>query len=206
MDAERLFVAFLIVSNVVVSLGIIFVNKHLFARLGFAHSGSLTALHFAATTAFCSLLVVARTQPVSTLDRRSVIILAGITAIGVWSQNLSLLYNTVSVYQVAKLCVVPITVALQFVALGKGVTARTTLALALVTAGVGTITLSDGIVGGSLSGLLLAFNGAVTTAVQQLVSTLLCPFFFFCFILWLALILSSHCPIPMSTTPFFFRC
>lgn len=156
----------LIFGNVLCSIGVIFANKYLFATLNFHYSATLTGLHFLCTTIFSHALVAGGVERAGELDRRRVLVLAFLTSYAVWSQNVSLLVNTVSIYQIAKLFVIPTTVALQFAMYRQGISVKLQIALFVVTAGVGLTTVSA--VEGSGFGLLVALNGAVSTALQQL--------------------------------------
>lgn len=156
----------LIVGNVVCSIGVIFVNKYLFTRLAFAYSATLTGFHFIATTMFSFALVHTGVENAGELEGRRVWVLALITSYSIWAQNLSLLVNTVSIYQVAKLFVIPTTVLLQLLIFRKRVALSTLISLIVVTVGVGLTTVEE--IRGSSTGVLVALNGAVSTALQQL--------------------------------------
>ncbi|KAJ6678083.1 UDP-RHAMNOSE/UDP-GALACTOSE TRANSPORTER 4 [Salix viminalis] len=94
--------------NVVTSVGIILVNKALMATYGYSFATTLTGLHFATTTL---LTVVLRwlgyIQPshLPLPDLLKFVLFANFSIVGM---NVSLMWNSVGFYQIAKLSMIPV--------------------------------------------------------------------------------------------------
>lgn len=100
--------------NIISSVGIIFINKQLvFARAGFKFGCALTIIHFIATYVACWAVTRAQLSDRKYLRWRSVLPLALAFCGYVVFNNLSLLYNSVTVYQISKIFCTPVIVFLE---------------------------------------------------------------------------------------------
>ncbi|KAK9103990.1 hypothetical protein Scep_020834 [Stephania cephalantha] len=101
--------------NIVTSVGVIIVNKALMSTYGFSFATTLTGLHFATTYLMTAVLTrLGYIQP-SHLPLRELlkfIIFANFSIVGM---NVSLMWNSVGFYQVAKLTMIPVSCILEVI-------------------------------------------------------------------------------------------
>lgn len=134
-DAFRMVMS--LVFNVVSSVGVIFINKRLvFQTAGFHFPTALTIIHF--VLSFLGCLAFARSGffelkslPISKVLGISVAF-CGYVAFN----NLSLLTNSVSVYQISKILVTPVLILLEYITQGKTQSKETFLSLVPVCIGI----------------------------------------------------------------------
>ncbi|GAB4847691.1 UDP-rhamnose/UDP-galactose transporter 6 [Ancistrocladus abbreviatus] len=151
--------------NIVTSVGIIMVNKALMATYGFTFATTLTGLHFAATTMMTYSLkgmgyIQASHLPVSEVVK--FVLCASFSIVGM---NVSLMWNSVGFYQIAKLSMIPVTCFLEVVLDKIRYSRDTKLSIALVLMGVGVCTVTDVSVNGT--GFIAAFVAVWSTSLQQ---------------------------------------
>ncbi|XP_047329295.1 UDP-rhamnose/UDP-galactose transporter 6-like [Impatiens glandulifera] len=151
--------------NVVTSVGIILVNKALMATYGFSFATTLTGLHFATTTLMTAILrwlgyIQASHLPVT--DLLKFVIVANFSIVGM---NVSLMWNSVGFYQIAKLSMIPVSCLLEVVFDKIRYSRDTKLSIAVVLMGVGVCTVTDVSVNGR--GFIAAFIAVWSTALQQ---------------------------------------
>ncbi|MED6158936.1 UDP-rhamnose/UDP-galactose transporter 6, variant 2 [Stylosanthes scabra] len=151
--------------NVVSSVGIIIVNKALMANYGFTFATTLTGLHFITTTFLTSILkgmgYIQSTQlPVSDLIK--FVLFANFSIVGM---NVSLMWNSVGFYQIAKLSMIPVSCLLEVVFDDVRYSRDTKLSICLVLLGVGVCTVTD--VSVNVKGLIAAVVAVWSTALQQ---------------------------------------
>ena len=83
--------------------------------------------------------------------------------------NTSLLINTVSLYQISKLLIIPFVAAAEFILVNRGLRSMQLLAILIVILGVGIVTVSDFSMGGlHFFGLIMAATSVVTSGMQQI--------------------------------------
>jgi len=153
--------------NIVCSLGVIFANKYLFSELEFHYTGLLTALHFVATSILSWGLIGLKYEEANHLDWGKIFLMASVTCISIWFQNLSLFLNSVGFYQIAKLSVIPCTLLLQFLLYRIQVSGQTQLSLLVLTVGLGIATITQ--VDLRMVGFFAGLVGVTTTSLQQIV-------------------------------------
>lgn len=151
--------------NVVTSVGIIIVNKALMATYGFSFATTLTGLHFATTTILTTFLgwlgyIQTSHLPFSELVR--FVIFANFSIVGM---NVSLMWNSVGFYQIAKLSMIPVSCFLEVVLDKVRYSRDTKLSILLVLFGVGVCTVTD--VSVNAKGFIAAFVAVWSTAMQQ---------------------------------------
>jgi len=151
--------------NVVTSVGIIIVNKALMATYGFSFATTLTGLHFAMTTLMTLVLrwlgyVQPSHLPFSELLK--FVIFANFSIVG---SNVSLMWNSVGFYQIAKLSMIPVSCLLEVVLDKIRYSRDTKLSIVVVLLGVGVCTVTD--VSVNAKGFIAAFIAVWSTSLQQ---------------------------------------
>ncbi|KAL5751911.1 hypothetical protein ACOSP7_022082 [Xanthoceras sorbifolium] len=151
--------------NVVTSVGIIIVNKALMATYGFSFATTLTGLHFGTTTILTSILrwmgyIQPSHLPLPELLR--FVLFANFSIVGM---NVSLMWNSVGFYQIAKLSMIPVSCFLEVVLDKVRYSRDTKLSIVVVLLGVAVCTVTD--VSVNTKGFIAAFIGVWSTAMQQ---------------------------------------
>ncbi|OWM82279.1 UDP-rhamnose/UDP-galactose transporter 6 [Punica granatum] len=151
--------------NVVTSVGIILVNKALMATYGFTFATTLTGLHFATTTLLTIVFrwmgyIQSSHLPLDELFK--FVLFANFSIVGM---NVSLMWNSVGFYQIAKLSMIPVSCFLEVVLDKVRYSRDTKLSIGLVLLGVGVCTVTD--VSVNFKGFLAAFIAVWSTALQQ---------------------------------------
>lgn len=126
-----------LVFNVISSVGVIFINKRLvFNEAGFHFPTALTIIHF--VICFLGCLGFARSGffEWKTLELRKVLGISLAFCGYVAFNNLSLLTNSVSVYQISKILGAPVLIMLEYVTQGKTQSRETLLSLIPVSVGI----------------------------------------------------------------------
>ncbi|KAL3617741.1 UDP-rhamnose/UDP-galactose transporter 6 [Castilleja foliolosa] len=134
--------------NVVTSVGIIIVNKALMATYGFSFATTLTGLHFATTTLMTAVL--------------RFVLFANFSIVGM---NVSLMWNSVGFYQIAKLTMIPVSCLLEVVLDKIRYSRDTKLSILVVLLGVAVCTVTD--VSVNTKGFVAAFIAVWSTSLQQ---------------------------------------
>ncbi|XP_057776179.1 UDP-rhamnose/UDP-galactose transporter 6-like [Salvia miltiorrhiza] len=151
--------------NVITSVGIIIVNKALMATYGFSFATTLTGMHFATTTLMTVVLrwlgyIQASHLPYSELLK--FIFFANFSIVGM---NVSLMWNSVGFYQIAKLSMIPVSCLLEIVFDKIRYSRDTKLSILVVLLGVAVCTVTDVSVNGK--GFIAAFIAVWSTSLQQ---------------------------------------
>lgn len=151
--------------NVVTSVGIIIVNKALMATYGFSFATTLTGLHFTATTIMTLVLRwLGYIQPshLPLPDLLRFVLFANFSIVGM---NVSLMWNSVGFYQIAKLSMIPVSCLLEIVLDKVRYSRDTKLSIGLVLVGVGVCTVTD--VSVNTKGFIAALVAVWSTSLQQ---------------------------------------
>ncbi|PON85649.1 Bi-functional UDP-rhamnose/UDP-galactose transporter [Trema orientale] len=151
--------------NVVTSVGIIMVNKALMATYGFSFATTLTGLHFATTTLLTYILKwLGYIQPshLPLSDLLKFVLFANFSIVGM---NVSLMWNSVGFYQIAKLSMIPVSCFLEVVLDHVRYSRDTKLSIALVFLGVAVCTVTD--VSVNAKGFIAALVAVWSTSLQQ---------------------------------------
>uniref|UniRef100_A0A2P2J3J3 Sugar phosphate transporter domain-containing protein n=2 Tax=Rhizophora mucronata TaxID=61149 RepID=A0A2P2J3J3_RHIMU len=151
--------------NVVTSVGIIIVNKALMATYGFSYATTLTGMHFLTTTLMTAVLrwlgyIQASHLPFSELVK--FVVFANFSIVGM---NVSLMWNSVGFYQIAKLSMIPVSCLLEVLFDKIRYSRDTKLSIAVVLLGVGVCTVTD--VSVNARGFIAAFIAVWSTSLQQ---------------------------------------
>lgn len=158
---------FSLLLNITSSIGVIIINKQLvFVKAGFKFSTVLTIIHFVMTFAGCLFFAYGlKLFTPKHLTIRQVLPISSAFCGYVVFNNLSLLTNSVSVYQVLKILCTPIIVGIERVYYGKRERMSTLLSLIPVCFGVAITFYSDSnvnLVGTMWAGLAIVANSLYT--------------------------------------------
>ncbi|RWR81734.1 UDP-galactose transporter 2-like protein [Cinnamomum micranthum f. kanehirae] len=151
--------------NVVTSVGIIIVNKALMATYGYSFATTLTGLHFATTTLMTLVLRwMGYIQPshLPLPELLKFVLFANFSIVGM---NVSLMWNSVGFYQIAKLSMIPVSCFLEVVMDKIRYSRDTKLSIGVVLLGVAVCTVTD--VSVNAKGFIAAFIAVWSTALQQ---------------------------------------
>ncbi|CAA7398786.1 unnamed protein product [Spirodela intermedia] len=151
--------------NVVTSVAIIMANKALMATYGFSFATTLTGLHFVTTTLMTVVLrwlgYVQNTYlPIAELLK--FVLFANLSIVGM---NVSLMWNSVGFYQIAKLCMIPVSCLLEVILDKIRYSRDTKLSILIVLTGVAVCTVTD--VSVNAKGLIAAIIAVWSTSLQQ---------------------------------------
>ncbi|KAK4280152.1 hypothetical protein QN277_011812 [Acacia crassicarpa] len=151
--------------NIVTSVGVIIANKALMANYGFSFATTLTGLHFVTTTLMTAILtwlgyIQPSHLPISELLK--FVLFANFSIVGM---NVSLMWNSVGFYQIAKLSMIPVSCLLEVVLDKMRYSRDTKLSIGLVLVGVGVCTVTD--VSVNAKGFIAAFIAVWSTSLQQ---------------------------------------
>ncbi|CAM8942731.1 unnamed protein product [Rhodiola kirilowii] len=151
--------------NVFTSVGIIIVNKALMATYGFSFATTLTGLHFATTTLMTLVLRwLGYIQPsqLPLPELLKFVLFANFSIVGM---NVSLMWNSVGFYQIAKLSMIPVSCLFEVVFDKIRYSRDTKLSIMVVLLGVAVCTVTD--VSVNTKGFLAAVVAVWSTALQQ---------------------------------------
>lgn len=152
-------------SNIMVSVTIVLYNKQIFQVLKFPGAVTLSAIHcifgylFLSTFAQCGAFP-AKGMPLSMLLRQSCIWCTSVSF-----DLLSLKYNSVGFFQVAKLSMLPLAALFNFYLTGDRPSQRIILCLLWLTVGIGVTTITD--VQVNMAGSMFSSVAVCTTVVNQ---------------------------------------
>lgn len=151
------------VINTLGAVSIIFVNKQILSYKGFSYVATLTALHFSGTAIYS--LSSGLNSPSTTLSWFDLAWYTMATDISVLFMNISLQLNTVGLYQVSKLCLVPVSCIFEVMLFRQQFTAIKISSIFIVLAGVWLSTVSD--VKFRILGVVCAGIAVFTAALHQ---------------------------------------
>ncbi|KAH1255486.1 UDP-xylose transporter 3 [Glycine max] len=129
--------------SVVSSVSIVICNKALMSSLHFIFATTLTSWHLLVT--FCSLHVALKLRffEHKPFERKAVMGFGILNGISIGLLNLSLGFNSVGFYQMTKLAIIPCTILLEILFLGKKFSKRVQFSLSILLLGVGIATVTD---------------------------------------------------------------
>ncbi|GFZ08660.1 nucleotide/sugar transporter family protein [Actinidia rufa] len=133
--------------NFLVSVSIILMNKLVLGKVGFNYPIFLTFIHYICSwllMAILKALSILSTSPPSKSTKYSSLMALGIVmSLSTGLANVSLKYNSVGFYQMAKIAVTPTIVLAELMLFRKRVSFQKVLALAIVSIGVAVATVTD---------------------------------------------------------------
>ncbi|RWR91477.1 hypothetical protein CKAN_02063200 [Cinnamomum micranthum f. kanehirae] len=156
--------------NFMVSVGIILMNKLVLGKVGFNYPIFLTFIHYVLSWFLMAILNVFSLLPASPSTKStpasSLIALGIVMSLSNGLANVSLKYNSVGFYQMAKIAVTPTIVLAEFVFFSKRVTSQKVLALTVVSIGVAVATVTD--LQFNLFGACMALAWIVPSAINKI--------------------------------------
>ncbi|RRT40589.1 hypothetical protein B296_00058439 [Ensete ventricosum] len=151
--------------NILTSVGVIMVNKALMATHQFSFATTLTGLHFVATTLMTIVFKwLGYIQP-SHLPLSELIKYVFFANLSIVGMNVSLMWNSVGFYQIAKLSMIPVSCLLEVVFDKIRYSRATKLSIVVVLVGVAVCTVTD--VSVNSRGLIAATIAVWSTSLQQ---------------------------------------
>ncbi|WOL19430.1 hypothetical protein Cni_G28228 [Canna indica] len=133
--------------NFFVAVGIILVNKVVMGKVGFNFPIALSLIHYVTSwflmAAFKALSLLPASPPSKTTPFSSLFVLGAVMAFATGLANISLQYNSVGFYQMAKIAVTPTIVFAEFMFFSKKVCLQKVISLAFASVGVAIATVTD---------------------------------------------------------------
>lgn len=159
-----------IILNVASAVGVVVANKMVFSVYGFRFGTLLTTIHFVATSLYLygmKRMDLLRPKPIPL----SGVVLLSLSFCGfVVLTNLSLQYNSVGFYQMAKVLTTPGVALIQFFFHGIRFRGSVMASLAVTCVGVMITTFTD--ITFNVKGMIIALAGVVVTSFYQVVCLL----------------------------------
>ncbi|XP_038695196.1 nucleotide-sugar uncharacterized transporter 1 isoform X2 [Tripterygium wilfordii] len=155
--------------NFVVAVGIIFMNKWVLQGVGFHFPICLTFIHYVTSWALMAILKAFSVLPASPPTKSTSLALFAlgfVMSLSTGLANVSLKYNSVGFYQMAKIAVTPSIVLAEFLWLKKRVSFLKVVALTVASVGVGVATVTDLQI--SLFGSCVAIAWIIPSAVNKI--------------------------------------
>lgn len=151
--------------NVSTSVGIIMVNKQLMSIYGFQYATTLTGFHFIMTSLMTLTLRYSGYIKPSALPFFELLKFALTANVSIVGMNVSLMWNNVGFYQVAKLSMIPVSCLLEIIFDSIRYSTGTKLSILVVLSGVAICTVSD--VSVNTKGFVAAALAVWSTSLQQ---------------------------------------
>ncbi|GKV20424.1 hypothetical protein SLEP1_g30552 [Rubroshorea leprosula] len=130
--------------NFVVAIGIIFMNKWVLKNAGFQFPVFLSFIHYVVTLILITIMnYLSMIPPSPPLNSASLFTLGLVMSLCTGLANVSLKYNSVGFYQMAKISVTPTIVLAEFMWYKKKVSFPKVVALSVVSIGVAVATVTD---------------------------------------------------------------
>ncbi|KAM0942843.1 putative sugar phosphate transporter domain-containing protein [Dioscorea sansibarensis] len=156
--------------NFLVSVGIILVNKLVLGKVGFNYPIFLTLIHYVVSWFLMVILNAFSLLPVSPPSKATplsaLFALGLVMSLSTGLANVSLKYNSVGFYQMAKIAVTPTIVLAEFMLFAKTVSCKKVLALTVVSVGVAVATVTD--LEFDLFGACIALAWIIPSAVNKI--------------------------------------
>ena len=163
--------------NIMSSVFIISVNKKLMGATGFGfrYVVTLNALHYLTTSVWT---VIAKKIGMAKADEGSkapalvplsaVVLFTLVSNASIISLNTSLMLNSITLYQIAKLGIIPCTCVVEYFLYGRVFTSQMVLAIMVTLCGVGLVSLNELTLSDSTIGVFVALCSVVSSSGQQL--------------------------------------
>ncbi|KAK1388385.1 TPT domain-containing protein [Heracleum sosnowskyi] len=138
--------AFALSFNFVVSVSIILMNKLVLVRVGFNYPIFLTFIHYVCSwllMAILKALSILPAPPPKSTKYSSLLALGVVMSLSTGLANVSLKFNSVGFYQMAKIAVTPAIVLAEFIVFQRRISFQKVLALTVVSIGVAVATVTD---------------------------------------------------------------
>eukprot|EP01013_Petalomonas_cantuscygni_P030166 TRINITY_DN5609_c0_g1_i2.p1 TRINITY_DN5609_c0_g1~~TRINITY_DN5609_c0_g1_i2.p1 ORF type:complete len:329 (-),score=72.20 TRINITY_DN5609_c0_g1_i2:752-1738(-) len=155
-----------IIFNVASVVSIVIINKHIYMALGFRFGNMLCTLHLFTTTLLAWGMASAGFFDKKLVPLPTALALAFSNFCSVMFVNLSLLYNSVGMYQVLKLANIPVLCIVEWLVLGKTYSLPIMASLGVLLLGVGITSVTD--VSLNFWGLMHGVLATLGTAAYQI--------------------------------------
>ncbi|XVE71932.1 hypothetical protein DITRI_Ditri10aG0190800 [Diplodiscus trichospermus] len=153
--------------NFVIAIAIIFLNKWVLKNAGFQFPVLLSFIHYVVTLALIAILnVLSMIPPSPPLKSTPLFTLGLVMSLCTGLANVSLKYNSVGFYQMAKIAVTPTIVLVEYMWYKKKVSFPKVVALAVVSIGVAVATVTD--LQFSLFGAIIASSWIIPSALSKI--------------------------------------
>ncbi|XP_052183527.1 nucleotide-sugar uncharacterized transporter 2 isoform X2 [Diospyros lotus] len=156
--------------NFLVSVSIILMNKLVLGQVGFNYPIFLTFIHYICSWLLMAILKALSVLPISPPSKStkysSLLTLGIVMSLSTGLANVSLKYNSVGFYQMAKIAVTPTIVLAELVLFRKRVSFQKVLALTVVSIGVAVATVTD--MQFNLFGACIAVAWIIPSAVNKI--------------------------------------
>ncbi|XP_031107243.1 nucleotide-sugar uncharacterized transporter 2-like [Ipomoea triloba] len=133
--------------NFVVSVGIILMNKLVLVKVGFNYPICLSFIHYLFSWSVMAILkcfsILSLSPPPKSTKYSSLLSLGIVMSLSTGLANVSLKYNSVGFYQMAKIAVTPAIVIAEFIFFQKRISSPKVIALTIVSIGVAVATVTD---------------------------------------------------------------
>ena len=155
-----------IVANVLSSVGLVLINKYLFARLHYEYMVVLSGYHFIFTWLSCTVMMRMGVFQYKPAPVKSVLPLCIGSVGSVAFMNLNLAYNSVGFYQLSKLLCIPATLFIQAYYFNKSTSTAVKQSLVFILLGVCIATVTD--IELNFVGSVFAFVAVISTTLAQI--------------------------------------
>jgi len=151
--------------NICISVTIVLYNKQIFQVLKFPAPVTLSAIHSLFGHSLLSVLAAFGAFEPKKLNRALIIKQSGIWGVSVSFDLLSLKYNSVGFFQIAKLSMLPLAAALNMYLTGERPSRNITMSLAWITIGIAVTSVTD--IHVNFAGSIFSLIAVVTTVLNQ---------------------------------------
>ncbi|KAH8951941.1 hypothetical protein BDL97_09G057800 [Sphagnum fallax] len=156
--------------NLVVSVGIILMNKLVLGKVGFNFPIALSLIHYVVSWVIMAILKSVSLLPAAPLSKATplstLVALSIVMAFSTGLANVSLKYNSVGFYQMAKIAVTPTIVLAEFLVLERRVSFNKGLTLVVVSVGVAIASVTD--LDFHLFGAIIAVAWIIPSAINKI--------------------------------------
>ncbi|CAA6657551.1 unnamed protein product [Spirodela intermedia] len=154
--------------NIVSSVGIIMANKQLMSSggYGFCFATTLTGFHFAITGLVGMISNKTGYSTSKQVPFWELLWFSAVANLSITGMNFSLMLNTVGLYQISKLSIIPVVCLMEWMLHGKTFSSRVITSVLTVAFGVGVCTVTDVDINGK--GFLCACVAVICTSLQQI--------------------------------------
>ena len=144
-------------------------NKRVRIHHGYPFMVSLSAMHFLTTCVALRILLLFKFYVYKNIPLKIVLAKALLDCAATVFMNLNLSYNSVSTYQISKLCLVPVTVVMQYGLRGERISSAVAQVLTVLCFAIGFATITD--VNITSRGLFWAVMAVLATVYSQMLTT-----------------------------------
>lgn len=154
--------------NIVSSISIVLVNRKLLSNGEFDFPLTLTGTHLIASGFFGYVWCRKKGNMGEFKFDKTIFQLVALAILSLGFLNLSLMKNTVSMYQSAKLLIVPCSAIFEYISMKSRLTFKQVVFVMVSLVGVGLVSISDITFGFSLSNAFYAFFSIIFSSLQQI--------------------------------------